>query len=163
MNEGQTIPVSELDLPDKVALPELSSEDAFRLLTAKIRRGRAISVVLFIIAFVGILFALVIYHRPSWAVVSGIGCIAFKVWAALSQQKVELAQRICGEPLLVYWAHPRRSTVRGYELLLTLHSRTGQSLEVAVSREQMLTIVAWMRRHNSSVRCGAYDDTQESK
>ena len=79
----------------------------------------------------------------------------------LGRQKMMLAQSISVEPQQVYWAHPCRPLIRSrlikYEGVLTLHSRTGQSLEVAMSRKQMLNVVEWLRRRNSAIRVGDYD------
>jgi hypothetical protein len=161
VNESQTIPASELRLLESATLPELSTDDVYTFLAAKVRRGRAICIILLLIAVAGIFLALLVYHSLPWVVLSATGFIAFRVWAMLSQRKLELAHHISVEPRLVYWVHPRVSTVRGYEVLLTLHSRTGQSLEVAMSKKQMLNVVAWLRRSNPDVRCGAYDDIPE--
>ena len=84
--------------------------------------------------------------------------------AMLSRQKLFLAHRISIEPRLVYWAQTCRPLIRSriikYEAVLTLFSRTGQSLQVAISRKQMVNVVAWFRRQNADIRIGAYDTPQ---
>ncbi len=161
MSESRTIPVSELGAPDEAAVSRLSAGDIFGILAAKVRRGRAICVALYVTGFIG--FAVFLFYRSTtWAVATLIWSIAFKCGAMLSHQKLQLAYRISVEPQLVYWAHPRRSFVLGYACLLTLHSRTGQALEVATSREQALSVVAWLKRHNSDIRIGDYDNTPQN-
>src|SRR6266498_5493200 len=109
MNQGRTIPVSELGPLDKAEFPEPSCDDVYRVLGAKVRRGRTICVILCIVTFISTFLAIVIFRSTPWAVLSGVACIAFRVWAMLSQQKLELAHRIAVEPRLVYWAHPSHS------------------------------------------------------
>jgi hypothetical protein len=75
--------------------------------------------------------------------------------AMLIQRNLEFVHRIALEPRLVHWAHARRWPDRHCDVLLTLHSRTDKTLEIPLSQEQMIKVVAWLRRHNPDIRCGA--------
>ena len=156
MNENQTIPVSELGVPDEAAVFNLTPDDIFRILAARIRRGGTLCVTLLLMGLLGVFVSL--FYRSTLGAVSGVVvCIAAKVGVLLIHQKLRLAHRISLEPQLVYWAHPCRSSALGYTCILTLHSRTGQALELATSREQVASVVAWLRLHNDRIRLGDYD------
>ena len=161
MNESQTIPASELGLPDEAVVSKLSPEEIFRILATKFRRGGRICLAFFLIGIVGI--AVSLFYRHTWgAVAAFIVCVASKAGAMQLHRKLVLAHRISDEPELVYWAHPCRSFVRGYACILTLHSRTGQALELATSREEALRVTTWLRQHNPGMRLGDYDDAPQT-
>ena len=161
MNESQTIPASELGLPDEAAVSELSPEEIFRILATRFRRGGRICLAFFLIGIVGL--AVSLFYRHTWgAVAAFVVCVASKTGAMLLNRKLVLAHRISREPQLVYWAHPCRSFVRGYTCILTLHSRTGQALELATSREEALRVTTWLRKHSPGMRLGDYDDAPQT-
>ena len=161
MNESQTIPASELGIPDDAAASKLSADDIFRVLTTKFRRGGRICAAFFLISIVGL--AVSIFYRHTWGGISAfVVCVASKAGAMLLHQKVSLAYRISREPQLVYWAHPCRSFVIGYSCIFTLHSRTGQALELATSHEEASRIATWLRQHNPAIRVGNYDDVTQT-
>jgi hypothetical protein len=162
MNESRTIPVSELGVPDEAAISKLSSEDIRKILAAPTRRGCGIGSVLSAIGFVSFILLILFYRNTSLIIGSIILFIFFRVFAMLSYQKMMLAHRISVEPKQIFWAHPCRSLIRSRLIkykndLLTLHSRTGQSLEVPMSREEMVNVVEWFRRQNPEIRVGDYD------
>lgn len=160
MNENQTIPVSELGVSEEAAISNLSPDDIFRILAAKIRRGGTICVALLLLGLLGV-FVSLFYRSPLGAVSGVVLFIASKAGVMLVHQKLQLARRISLEPQLVYWARPCRSTILAYTCILTLHSRTGQTLELATSREQAASVIAWLRQHNDGIRLGDYDNAPQ--
>ena len=161
MHENQTIPVSELGVPDEVAVSKLAPDDIFRILAAKISRGGTLCVAVLLIGLLGV-FVSLFYRSILGAVFGVVVYLAGKVGVMLVHQKLLYARRISLEPQLVYWAHPGRSSILGYTCILTLHSRTGQAVELATSREQAASVIAWLRQHNEGIRIGDYDDTPQS-
>lgn len=158
MIENQTIPVSELGVPDEAAVSKLSPDDIFRILTAKLNRGGTLCVALLLLGFLGVFVSL--FYRSTLGVICGVVlAIVSKAGVMLVHQKLLLARRMSLEPQLVYWAHPGHTTILGVTCLLTLHSRTGQAFELATSREQAACVIAWLRPHNDRIRLGDYDDT----
>lgn len=165
INENRTIQISDLPAPDEATVSKISSDAICRILAANARRGYAIGSVLCVIGFIGFFVTIFFYHNTTLAIGSIILSIFFRVFAMLSYQKMRLAYRVSIEPRLAYWAHPQRSLIRSRLIkyrpdLLTLHSRTGQSLEVAMSHEQMTIVLGWLRRQNPDIRVGDYDTTQ---
>lgn len=165
MNESRTIPVSQLVEPGEAAVSILSSDDIYRLLATQFRRGCAIGSIFSVIGFVSFFIIVFLCHNVTLAIGSIVWSISFRVFAMLSYQKIRLAHHLSVEPRLVYWAHPQRSLIRSRLIkykheLLTLHSRTGQSLEVAMSREQILSVITWLRQQNPDIRVGDYDTLQ---
>ena len=160
----EAIPILELSVPDGVTLPKLSADDVYRLLATKVLRGRFFGAVLFVLSLGGLVCSLTIFPSAPWAIASALGGALFGFVFYRSRQKLDLARRISNEPQLVYWAHPTllRQTQGGQTIdstFITLHSRSGASFEVAVSRDQLLAIVVWLREHNPNIRLGPYDDT----
>ena len=161
MNEIQTMPASELGVPDEAAASKLSADDIFRILAKKLRRGGTICVALFVVGILGVGVGL--FYRHTFGAASAfVLCVASKAGAMIVHQKLTLAHRISQEPHLVYWAHPGRSFVIGYTCVLTLHSRTGKALELVTSRAEALRVTTWLRHHNAAIRLGDYDDTPKT-
>ena len=161
MNGDRTITVSELGVPDEAVISKLSPDDIRQILAQKVRRGFVICSTFFVIGAICLVLLIFFYQSKPFVIGGIVWLIFFKFLAMLSHQKMTLAQSISVEPRQVYWAHPCRPLIRSrlikYEGTLTLHSRTGQSLEVAMSRAQMLNVVTWLKRQNSEIRIGAYD------
>jgi hypothetical protein len=161
MNQNQTMTASELGLPDETAVGKLSSDDLFRILSAKIRRGHVICSVAYTIGLIACILFAGIHRDYLVAALSFVWSVAFMTLASLSRRKLSLAKRIATEPRLVFWIHPCHSYIFGYEVILTLHTRTGQSLEVLTSREQARSIVTWLSRQNPDIRLGDFDTTPQ--
>jgi hypothetical protein len=161
-NENRTISVSELGVPDEAIISRLSPDDIRRILVAKVHRGCVIGHTLSAIGFISFILVFLFYRNTPLIIGTIVWFIFFRVFAMLSYQKMILAHRISAEPRLVYWAHPCRPLIRSrifryYEIFLTLHSRSGQSLEVPMSRQEAINVISWLKRLNPDIRIGLYD------
>jgi hypothetical protein len=157
----EVIPRAEL-----VAAPrnfgEVSPAEVYRLLATKVVRGHTISKVLSMILLMTTAVA-VMEHQYAWAVAAFVSGFLFGFAATMMQRKLSIARQVSENPSLVYWAHPtilrQQISARTMDTtFITLHCRTGESFEVAMAREEMLTVVGWLRHHNPDVRLGSYDD-----
>ncbi len=155
----ESIPLTELILPDDGSIPELTAGDICRLLSTKVLRGRLICGIVFAASMIGFAYAWMEPGKIPWAAASILlGFLsAFGFYTA--NQKLDLARRISADPTLVYWAHPTvlRQRVGGATIdstFITLHSRNARTFEVGMSRKEMLAVVSWLRDHNPEIRLG---------
>ena len=164
MSGDNTITASDIELPDDAAISDISAKSIHDTLSAPARRGCAICFVLSAIGMLGIGLSLFCRSTP-WGITSGTWYMVFGVSGKLAHEKVKLARMFADQPQLLFWAHPRcwqiPSRILRYDLHLTLHSRTGQLLEVPMSYDQMRRVVAWFKRCSPDLRIGAYDTVSE--
>lgn len=155
----QPTPLAGLVTPESPPSPLLSSNEVYRILIVRFLRGRIIFGSFAMLCLVGSVFAW-LSKTPAWAVTGYIMSVVCLTALYHMRRKLQLVRRICDEPSLVYWAQPTawHLALVGEQTFLTFHCRTGASLEVCMSREQLHSVAAWLRHHNRDIRFGGYDD-----
>jgi hypothetical protein len=114
----QSISVAELATLSNESVPQLSAEDVYRLLAAKVLRGRLVGAAFFTVSLAGLIYTLLILRETPWTVASGLASGVFGFIFFASQRKLAMAQRITSEPRLVFWVHPTilRQPAGGYTI-----------------------------------------------
>lgn len=159
----------EPDSLDPVVLPEAANGscppagEVFQLLRTRFLRLR---IVLGLTAAVGLGCAIgaLLAALWLWAILLYTVAMGFYVLAMLAIPKYKLVSHIQQAPEIVYWAYaskvvrPLIGSKKMVQNFLTLHCRTGVSLELLLSPQQIASLVIWLKHQNGDLRVGVYDD-----
>lgn len=142
---------------------ELQSTEVSRLLSRRIRRGRTIFGVLFIVltAFSGLAW---VARREALAVSAFLAALLFGLAFDHVRKRRISVRNVSANPQQVYWAHPtvippqHRWLYRYTRLqFVTLHLRDGSRFEAGLTADEMQSFIDWLKHRNPSVRFGTYD------
>jgi hypothetical protein len=154
------IPARAFDPGSNTTFENPTPAEIYRRLTVAPRRGLLITAIISIV-MVSVGIVLFVGGELLLAVVSLSVAIAMGSLHYLARHKLNVALWVSREPSAVYWAEPRGLRLDyGFtsqtKMFLALHTPAQVGFEAAMRYEDIITVLQWLRHHNSSCLIGFY-------